>query len=73
MHVYEVRPRKDKRGVDLISDVLAFARQWYAEPNAISNAIGMLILCCNRDCQFVFWLVRANARFHYRITRNCFN
>jgi polyhydroxyalkanoate synthesis regulator phasin len=23
-HVYEVRPRKDKRGVDLISDVLAF-------------------------------------------------
>ena len=22
MHVYEVRPRKDKRGVDLISDVL---------------------------------------------------
>jgi hypothetical protein len=21
-HVYEVRPRKDKRGVDLISDVL---------------------------------------------------
>ena len=23
-HVYEVRPRKDKRGVDLISDVLPF-------------------------------------------------
>jgi hypothetical protein len=23
MHVYEVRPRKDKRGVDLISDVLS--------------------------------------------------
>ena len=23
MHVYEVRPRKDKRGVDLISDVFA--------------------------------------------------
>jgi hypothetical protein len=22
MHVYEVRPRKDKRGYDLISDVL---------------------------------------------------
>jgi hypothetical protein len=22
MHVYEVRPRKDDRGVDLISDVL---------------------------------------------------
>jgi hypothetical protein len=24
MHVYEVRPRKDKRGVDLISDTLTF-------------------------------------------------
>jgi hypothetical protein len=24
MHVYEVRPRKDKRGVDLISDALPF-------------------------------------------------
>ena len=24
MHVYEVRPRNDKRGVDLISDVLPF-------------------------------------------------
>jgi hypothetical protein len=25
-HVYEVRPRKDHRGVDLISDVLPFGR-----------------------------------------------
>ena len=40
MHVYEVRPRKDKRGVDLISERLPFGRLWYAEPNAISNAIG---------------------------------
>jgi hypothetical protein len=34
MHVYEVRPRKDKRGVDLISDALPFSRLWYgrAEP-----------------------------------------
>jgi hypothetical protein len=38
-HVYEVRPRKDKRGVDLISDALPFGRLWYGEPNAISNAI----------------------------------
>jgi hypothetical protein len=29
MHVYEVRPRKDHRGVDLISDVLPFGRLWY--------------------------------------------
>ena len=38
--VYEVRPRKDKRGVDLISDVLPYRRLWYGEPNAINNAIG---------------------------------
>jgi hypothetical protein len=38
--VYEVRPRKDKRGVDLISDALPFGRLWYGEPNAVSNAIG---------------------------------
>ena len=40
MHVYEVRPRKDHRGVDLISDALPFGRLWYGEPNAVSNAIG---------------------------------
>jgi hypothetical protein len=39
-HSYEVRPRKDKRGVDLISDALPFGRLLYAEPNAISNAVG---------------------------------
>jgi hypothetical protein len=40
MHSYEVRPRKDKRGVDLISDALPFGRLWYGELNAASNAIG---------------------------------
>ena len=40
MHVYEVRPRKDRRGVDLISEALPFGRLWYGEPNAISNAVG---------------------------------
>ena len=40
VHVYEVRPRKDHRGVDLISDVLPYGRLWYAKPNAITNAIG---------------------------------
>ena len=29
MHTYEVHPRIDKRGVDLISDVLPFGRLWY--------------------------------------------
>jgi hypothetical protein len=40
MHVYEVRPRKDKRGVDLVSDPLPFGRLWYGEPDAIKNAVG---------------------------------
>ena len=39
-HVYEIRPRKDHRGVDLISDALPFGRLWYAQPNAVSSAIG---------------------------------
>ena len=37
MQVYEVRPRKDNRGVHLISDVLPFVRLWYDTPD---NAIG---------------------------------
>jgi hypothetical protein len=37
MHIYEVRPRKDKRGVDLISDALPFGRLWYGEPNAVAT------------------------------------
>src|SRR5262249_57907054 len=37
MHVYEVRPRSDKRGVDLISGVLPFGRIWYDTPD---NTIG---------------------------------
>ena len=30
-HVYEIRPRKDKRGFDLISEALPFGRLWYLE------------------------------------------
>jgi len=40
MHVYEVHPRKDHRGVDLISDALPFRRLWYDGPDAVANAIG---------------------------------
>jgi hypothetical protein len=39
-HVCEVRPRKDPRGVDLISDVLPFDRLWYDTPvHAIGYAM----------------------------------
>jgi hypothetical protein len=40
MYIYEIRPRKDKRGVDLISDVLPVGQLCYAGRNAVSNAIG---------------------------------
>jgi len=39
MHVYEVHPRKDNRGVDLISDVLPFGRSGNGEPNASDYVI----------------------------------
>src|SRR5262245_33844943 len=39
VHIYEVRPRKDKRGVALISDVLRYGAVWYTGPNAVVNAI----------------------------------
>ena len=45
VHVYEVRPRKDKRGVDLISDVLPFGRLWYSGPDAVANAVGYAQHC----------------------------
>jgi hypothetical protein len=39
MHVYEVRPRGDKRGFDLISDALPFGCLWYTKiPRAIGYA-----------------------------------
>jgi hypothetical protein len=37
---YEVRPRKDERDCDLISEVVPFGRLWYGEPKGVSNAIG---------------------------------
>jgi hypothetical protein len=36
-HVYEVRPRKDRRGFDLISDALPFGRLWYTK---VDHAVG---------------------------------
>src|SRR2546421_12828015 len=38
-HVYEIRPRADKHGIDLISDVLPYSPLWYRGPNATINAI----------------------------------
>jgi len=38
-HALKVRPRKDHRGVDLLSDALPFGRLSWRERNAISNAV----------------------------------
>jgi hypothetical protein len=40
VHVYELRPRADKHGFDLISDALPYSPLWYRGPNAIRDAIG---------------------------------
>ena len=37
--VYEIRPRKDGDGFDLISDRLGYAPIWYAGPDAVRNAV----------------------------------
>jgi hypothetical protein len=35
---YEIRPRPDRRGVNLISEQLPFGRLWFGGSNAIENA-----------------------------------
>jgi hypothetical protein len=40
IHIYEIRPRADHHGVDLISDALSYSPLWYRGPNAIRDAIG---------------------------------
>lgn len=37
MHIYEVCPRRDKCGFDLISDAVPFGGPWYTQ---VSDAIG---------------------------------
>jgi hypothetical protein len=39
-HLYEVHPRRDHRGVNLISDALPFGQLWYEGAQAVANAIG---------------------------------
>jgi hypothetical protein len=40
IHIYEIRPRADHHGVDLISDAVPYSPLWYRGPNAIRDAIG---------------------------------
>ena len=39
-HVYEIRPRKDHRGVDVISNALPFGRLGYAAEERV-EAVGI--------------------------------
>jgi hypothetical protein len=39
MHLYEVRPRKDHHGVDLISDALPFRRASYESDISANNSM----------------------------------
>jgi hypothetical protein len=74
MHIYEVRPCKDHRGVDLISDALSFGRLWYGEPNAVEDAIGYA-MHNSRSHDAVIrvydagWQRDRDARAHWRFQR----
>jgi hypothetical protein len=37
--VYEIRPRKDSEGFDLVSHLFRYGPIWYAGPDAVRNAI----------------------------------
>ena len=34
-----IRPRKNNRSINVVSDALPVDRVWYGEPNALSNAV----------------------------------
>jgi hypothetical protein len=42
IHIQEVRPPKDRRGVGLISGQLPFGRLRYGERNAIENVVSTM-------------------------------
>jgi hypothetical protein len=43
--VYEVRPRKERDGFDLVSDHLRHGPIWYAGPDAVRNAVAYAKYC----------------------------
>jgi hypothetical protein len=54
--VYEIRPRKERDGFDLISDRLRRGPIWYAGPDAVRNAVA-------------FAKYRSRSRSRWAITR----
>ncbi len=47
--VYEIRPREDRDGFDLISDRLRYGPIWYAGPDAVRCAVAYAKYC-SRAC-----------------------
>jgi hypothetical protein len=45
--VYEIRPRKDRDGFDLISELFGYGPIWYAGPDAVRNAIAYAKYCAH--------------------------
>ena len=43
--LYEVRPRKDRDGFDLMSNLFRYGPIWYAGPDAVRNAIAYAKYC----------------------------
>ena len=70
MHVYEVRPRKDHRGFDLISDKLPFGRLYYSDLSAatsiqssirVYDAAGNVLETQEHAGEFKEWRVRITS------------
>jgi hypothetical protein len=61
-HLYEVRPRSDKRGVDLISDVLPFGR--------LSKCEGGVLASGGREGTPVETLHKAQEQLQHEVSEN---
>ena len=57
MHVYEIRPRKDHRGVNLVSDALPFFFRNFAPPFSVEQ-VGMEAPACFPTNENIFALLR---------------
>jgi hypothetical protein len=44
-YTYEIRPRKDHRDVDLVSNALPFSRLWHGEQNARFRRVSFNAVC----------------------------
>src|SRR5262245_33907381 len=66
MHVYEIRPRKDKRGVDLISDALPFGGLWMLGI-ALGNWREAARQCGLSEGRVLNWVVRYGWKLPKRI------